>query len=149
MVPEFGEFKDQFGQQTLVSGGGFLIEDFLLLVLVWQKGQESWGGGFLFYKSTNPFRKVSALYLITCLKCDVWSAASIASDSLWAHWLYSLPASSVHGIILARILQWVASSSSRGSSWLKDWTCVSCIGCILYHWVTWEARTSKYHHLGG
>ena len=148
MVPEFGEFKDQFGQQTLVSGGGFLIEDFLLLVFVWQKGQESWGG-FLFYKRTNLFHKVSALHLITCLKCDVWSAASIASDSLWAHGLYSLPASSVHGIILARILQWVASSSSRGSSWLKDWTCVSCIGWILYHWVTWEARTSKYHHLGG
>ena len=40
------------------------------------------GGGFLFYKSTNPSRKVSALHLITCLKYDVWSAASIASDSL-------------------------------------------------------------------
>ena len=29
---------------------------------------------------------------------------------------YSLPGSSVHGILQARILEWVAISSSRGSS---------------------------------
>ena len=29
---------------------------------------------------------------------------------------YSLPGSSVHGILQARILEWVAMSSSRGSS---------------------------------
>ena len=39
----------------------------------------------------------------------------------------TLPGSSVHGILQARILKWVAISSSRGSSWLRDWTCVSCI----------------------
>ena len=33
---------------------------------------------------------------------------------------YSLPGSSVHGIFLARILEWVAISFSRGSSWLRD-----------------------------
>ena len=37
----------------------------------------------------------------------------------------SPPSSSVHGILLARILEWVAMPSSRGSSWLRDWTCVS------------------------
>ena len=37
------------------------------------------------------------------------------------------PASSVHGILQARILEWVAMPSSRGSSWPKDRTCVSCI----------------------
>ena len=35
--------------------------------------------------------------------------------------------SSVHGISQARILEWVAISSSRGSSQPRDWTCVSCI----------------------
>ena len=35
--------------------------------------------------------------------------------------------SSVHGILQARILEWVACPSSRGSSWLKDRTLVSCI----------------------
>ena len=52
----------------------------------------------------------------------------------------SLPGSSVHGIFQARILEWVAISSSRGSSQLRDQTHVSCIGRqILYHWATWEA----------
>ena len=38
--------------------------------------------------------------------------------------------SCVHGIFQARILEWVAISSSRGSSWPKDRThvCVSYIG---------------------
>ena len=39
---------------------------------------------------------------------------------------YSPPGSSVHGIFQARILEWVAISSSRESSWCRDQTCVSC-----------------------
>ena len=49
----------------------------------------------------------------------------------------SPPGSSVHGIFQARILEWVAISSSKGSSWPRDWTHVSCISCtgrqVLYH----------------
>ena len=49
----------------------------------------------------------------------------------------SPPDSSVHGILQAGILEWVAVPSSRGSSQLGDRTCVSCIGrWILYHWAT-------------
>ena len=43
----------------------------------------------------------------------------------------SPPGSSVHGILQARILEWVAISSSRGSSWPRDQTHVSWFG---YHW---------------
>ena len=54
----------------------------------------------------------------------------------------SLPGSSVHGISQARVLEWVAISFSRGSSWPRDWTCISCVGRqILYHWATREAQT--------
>ena len=42
----------------------------------------------------------------------------------------SPPGSSVHGIPQARIVEWVAISSSRGSSSPRDLTCVSCISCI-------------------
>ena len=53
------------------------------------------------------------------------------------------PSSSVHGILQARILEWVAISSSRGSSPCRDRTRVSYISCIgrqaLYHQGTWEA----------
>ena len=38
---------------------------------------------------------------------------------------YSLPGSSVHGILQARILEWVAISFSRGSSWPRNGTQVS------------------------
>ena len=36
------------------------------------------------------------------------------------------PGSSVHGILQARILEWAAISFSRGSSWPRDRTQVSC-----------------------
>ena len=39
----------------------------------------------------------------------------------------SPPGSSVHGILQARILEWVAISFSRGSSWPRDWTQVSTL----------------------
>ena len=39
----------------------------------------------------------------------------------------SPPGSSVHGILQARILEWVTTSFSRGSSWPRDQTCVSCV----------------------
>ena len=55
----------------------------------------------------------------------------------------SLPGSSVHGVLQARILEWVIIPFSRGSSRPRDQTCVSCISCIgrwiLYHCATWEA----------
>ena len=40
------------------------------------------------------------------------------------------PGSSVHGIFQARILEWVAISSSRGSSQPRDQTCGSRVSCI-------------------
>ena len=40
---------------------------------------------------------------------------------------HSPPGSSVHRILQARMLEWVAMSSSRGSSWPRDQTQVSCI----------------------
>ena len=50
---------------------------------------------------------------------------------------WSPSGSSVHGILQARILEWVTMPSSRGSSWPRDWTRFSCISCIgrwvLYH----------------
>ena len=39
----------------------------------------------------------------------------------------SPPGSSVHGILQVRILKGIAISFSRGSSWPRAWTCVSCI----------------------
>ena len=46
---------------------------------------------------------------------------------------YSLPGSSVRGIFQTRILEWVAISFSRGSSWGKDWTHVFYVSLPLCH----------------
>ena len=47
------------------------------------------------------------------------------------------PGFSVHGILQARILEWVAMPFCRGSSRPRDWTCVSYVSCggrhVLYH----------------
>ena len=68
----------------------------------------------------------------------------------------SPPDSSVHGVSRARILEWVAICFSRGSSWRKHQTCISCTDRqILYHWATWEAlsvllidHSHIAHHIG-
>ena len=58
----------------------------------------------------------------------------------------NMPGYSVRGIFQTRILEWVAIPSSRGSSWPRDWTWVSCISCIgrqtNYHFATWEPQLS-------
>jgi len=41
--------------------------------------------------------------------------------------------SSVHGTLQARLLEQVAISSSRGSSWPRDPTYVSCVGRQILH----------------
>ena len=54
----------------------------------------------------------------------------------------SPPGSSVHAILQARILEWVAMPSSRGPSQPRDWARVSCVGRqILYHWAPWEVSS--------
>ena len=44
--------------------------------------------------------------------------------------IWSLPGSSVHGILQARILEWVTTSFSRGPSWPRDWTQICCVFCL-------------------
>ena len=74
---------------------------------------------------------------------------SVVSDlSLCNLMDYSPPGFSTHGILQARILEWVAVPSSRGSSRPRDGTCVSYVSCIgsqvLYHCTTWKAPRRQY-----
>ena len=55
----------------------------------------------------------------------------------------SLPGSSVHGILQARILEWVAIAFSRGSSQPRDWTWVSRIAGRRFNlWATLSLLSS-------
>ena len=58
---------------------------------------------------------------------------------------YSPPGSTVLGILQARILEWVATSSSRGSSWPRDHPASSVSPALQadsYHWATREVLSS-------
>ena len=65
-------------------------------------------------------------------------AITVVSDSWRPYGLYSPPGSSVHGILQARILEWVAIPFSRGCSRPRYGTRISYISCfgrlVLYHW---------------
>ena len=109
----------------------------------------------LYYYSTvklNMFSLILTCFLSpVCFICIcVKSILSLLlySTLLFSHQLTlcdpmdcSPPGSSVLGISQARILEWVAISFSRGSSW----THISCIGRrMLYHWATREAHSWFY-----
>ena len=65
---------------------------------------------------------------------------SVVSDSC-NHMDCRLPGSSVRGIFQARVLEWVAISFSRGSSWPRDQTQVSCIaGRFFTIWANWVVQ---------
>ena len=77
-----------------------------------------------------PFLKIACIHaklLQSCLTlCDAMDC--------------SPPRSSVHGILQARILEWVAIPFSGGSSQPRDGTCISFTGRgILCYWATREA----------
>ena len=69
----------------------------------------------------NTSKKITYMYIKTCVcvcvcVCSVIQSGPTLCDSMD----YSLPGSYVHGIFQARMLEWVAVSSSRGSSRSRD-----------------------------
>ena len=72
---------------------------------------------FCFWNQYNKFIYIHLpICSVTAVKCPT------LCDPLGC----SPPGSSVRGIFPARILQWVAMPSSRGSSWHRDQTSISC-----------------------
>ena len=69
-----------------------------------------WGHKIPFYMHVIVSEWVSEVAQLCLILCDPVDC--------------SLPGSSVHGILQERILDWVAISFSRGSSWSMDWTWV-------------------------
>ena len=59
-------------------------------------------------------------------------------------WLFATPWTIVHGILQARILEWVTFPFSRGSSQPRERTQVSCIiGRFFISWATREAHSDQ------
>ena len=66
------------------------------------------------------------MYIHVCVRVCLCVSCSVMSDSCDPR-NCSPPVSSVHGILQARILEWVSISFSRGSSPPRNRTPVSCI----------------------
>ena len=94
---------------------------------------------FFFHNKTFKIPKIPQNCDISLL--HVWACLDAQSCPTLCNPLdCSLSGSSVHGILQARILEWVAMPSSRGSSSHRDQICVSCTaGGFFTHCVIREA----------
>ena len=82
------------------------------------------------------------LCFIEVLAPWVFCACLVTSNSLWPHELQPFRLL-CPWVLQARILEWVAVSYSKGSSWPRDQTLISCVSCIegrfFTHWAIREA----------
>ena len=76
--------------------------------------------------NTNPYNLVGKWTLKKCMHAQSFQSCPTLCNPMD----YSLPGSSVHGILQARILEWVAISFSRGSSQHRNETCISNVSYI-------------------
>ena len=89
-----------------------------------KKTKQSWED---YHKSNRKYNNWGLLIILNCLLAGVHSHILL---TLCNPMNCSPPASSVHGISQARILEWIAVFSSRGSSWHRDRTHISCVSYI-------------------
>ena len=97
------------------------------LLLLEEMGEN---GGEIRELIANTMKWINSNVYVYVLSC-VWICSPMDCDPL---------GSSVHGIFQAIILEWVAISSSRESSWSRNWTCVSSVSYI-GRWIL-----SNWHH---
>ena len=69
----------------------------------------------------------AVMQVCVCVSVCVYAKSLQLCPTLCDPMEYRPPGSSVHGVLQARILEWVAFASSRGSSQPTDRTQVSCI----------------------
>ena len=110
-------------------------------IRIWFLG-ESWAR--IVQELQYPFKKIFYFHpsRIHFSRKKVLSSSKVPCVSRSRVWLQShglqVASSSVHGILQARILEWVAIPFSRGSSWPWDWTRVFCIAGRFF--TTWAIR---------
>ena len=130
-LPNDYEWSDKLFCELLIPHFSVGLSNFFLLVCI----------RLYTHSSYRPFVSYTK-HVAKIFQCLIFSPSSVCvcvfsvvSDSLWPHGL-RFPGSSVHGILLAVILQWVAISSS------SDWNRASCISYID------KVDSLPLHHLG-
>ena len=112
-------------------------------IIVPGPGDEPLGGFVKLIKIVADGKEVCLVVLVALVKKGETLALRMTGEGTWSQVLHkeyvcmlirvcdpmdcSPPGSSVHEILQARILEWVAISSSRGSSWPRVWTHLSWI----------------------
>ena len=106
-----------------------------------QAGCSPWGSKSVEYtEQLNNNKIYSQSHSVLC------SAQSLQSrPTLCNRMDQSPPGSSVHGILQARILEWVAMLSSRGSSQSRDRIHISCVTCFAGRFFTTEPPGKTSH----
>ena len=99
---------------------------FLKHILLIQKKKTKTLNCFEAYLRSNV---IFPSYIKDCEICCAYMLSCFSLVQLFAT-LWSPPGSSVHGIFQARILEWVAIPSTRGSSGPRDRTWVFYISCF-------------------
>ena len=100
-----------------------------------------WPSICLVYLKAFPWSKPQSIFILILTTC-VYVCVLVTQSclTLCNPVDCSPPGSSVHGILQARMLEWVAVPFSTGSSQLWDQTQVSCIAGIFFtDWVTRKA----------
>ena len=77
--------------------------------------------------SITSLSKCLLLFLSHFCHCLFICLVTKSCLTLWDPMHWNSPGSSIIWISQARILDWVASSFARGSSWPRDWTHICCI----------------------
>ena len=95
------------------------------------------------YKSATSKPEINSVYVCVCVCARMHSRTHVCSVTSSCLTLcdpkdYSPPGSSIHGILQARILEWVAMPVLRGSSNPRFWTCASCMPFIAGRFFTAE-----------
>ena len=100
------------------------------------RGWRKWNAPMLLVG--KPHFKIK-LWMLVQVRARILSEVLFIQSYLCDPMDCSPPGSSVHGLLQARILEWVAMSSSRGSSRSRDQTWIPYISCtgrqFLYHLV--------------
>ena len=128
--------------------------------------EDSYGGDLLYLiylPVVVDCQSITVIWLDRKWKVEIKEKISMKIDNQWLlKWkllshvrLFATPGTiQSHGILQARILEWVAFPFFRGSSQHRDWTQVSCIaGRFLTSWVTifslwasWWPKWKRKHH---
>ena len=78
----------------------------------------------------GPLAFITGCHACQCPVCMCAKLFQLSCPALCDPMDRSPPGSSVHGILQARILEWVAMHSSRGFSQPRHPTCISYVSCI-------------------